>query len=59
MFLDFFHALREEKVPVTIVEWLTFLEALAKGQIRESIDDLYFVLAHQIEQQIEGTSEAF
>lgn len=31
MFLDFFFALRAEKVPVSMQEWMSFLEALKKG----------------------------
>jgi hypothetical protein len=43
MFIDFFHGLRRHGIGVTLQEWLTFLEALHKGLIRESVDDLYHV----------------
>ena len=42
MFTDFFYILRQNKIPVSIVEWLTLMEALAKGNIR-NLDDFYFL----------------
>jgi uncharacterized protein with von Willebrand factor type A (vWA) domain len=42
MFTDFFYILRKNKVPVSIVEWLTLMEALAKGHIRD-LDEFYFL----------------
>ena len=43
MFIDFFHGLRKQGIRVTLQEWLTFLETLQRGLIRESVDDLYHV----------------
>ena len=42
MFTDFFYTLRQNKVPVSLVEWMTLMEALAKGQIK-NLDDFYFL----------------
>ena len=41
MLVDFFRQLREARVPVTIREYLTFLEALDKGVARNSVDEFY------------------
>ena len=38
MFLDFFYELRRRKVPVGTQEWMTLLEALAKGLHGSSLD---------------------
>ena len=43
MFVDFFYQLREARIPVTIREFLTFLEALDKGVARGNIDEFYFL----------------
>ena len=43
MFVDFFYQLREARLPVTIREFLTFLEALDKGVSRGSVDEFYFL----------------
>ncbi|MEC7491004.1 MAG: hypothetical protein VYA17_15605 [Pseudomonadota bacterium] len=43
MFVDFFYQLREARVPVTIREYLTFLEALDKGVAKGSVDEFYFL----------------
>jgi len=42
MFTDFFYILRKNKVPVSLVEWMTLMEALAKGHIR-NLDEFYFL----------------
>ena len=42
MFTDFFYTLRKRKVPVTITEWMTLMEALARGYIG-SLDEFYFL----------------
>ena len=42
MFTDFFYILRQNKVPVSLVEWMTLMEALAKGHIK-NLDDFYFL----------------
>jgi hypothetical protein len=42
MFTGFFYALREKKVPVSITEWMTLMEALDKGCIK-TLDDFYFL----------------
>jgi uncharacterized protein with von Willebrand factor type A (vWA) domain len=43
MFLALFHSLRALKVPVSLTEWLTLLEGLAKGLHNESLDDFYYL----------------
>ncbi len=52
MFTDFFYLLRSKKVPVSITEWMTLMEALAKGQIT-NLDEFYF-LARAILVKSEG-----
>ncbi|MFC1924543.1 VWA domain-containing protein [Chloroflexota bacterium] len=42
MFTDFFYTLKNRKVPVSITEWMTLMEALDKGYI-SSLDDLYYL----------------
>ncbi|MDD5126981.1 MAG: VWA domain-containing protein [Dehalococcoidales bacterium] len=42
MFTDFFYLLRKKKVPVSITEWMTLMEALSRGLIRNT-DDFYFL----------------
>ncbi|MFC2001157.1 VWA domain-containing protein [Chloroflexota bacterium] len=42
MFTDFFYILRKRKVPVSISEWMTLMEALAKGCIT-NLDEFYFL----------------
>ena len=43
MFVQFFYDLREARIPVTIREYLTFLEALDKGVARADIDEFYYL----------------
>lgn len=43
MFLALFHALRALGVPVSLTEWLTLLEALAKGLHGQSLQDFYYL----------------
>ena len=43
MFVQFFYDLREARIPVTIREYLTFLEALDKGVARANIDEFYYL----------------
>lgn len=43
MFLKFFLLLRQQQLPVTLKEYLTFLEALDKGVGRLSVEDFYAV----------------
>ena len=42
MFTDFFYILKKRKVPVSITEWMTLMEALSKGYIK-SLDEFYFL----------------
>ena len=42
VFTDFFYILRKRKVPVSITEWMTLMEALARGYIG-NLDDFYFL----------------
>ncbi len=43
MLIDFFFALKAAKVPVSIQEFLTLLEALQRGVIAPSLDDFYYL----------------
>jgi uncharacterized protein len=43
MLIDFFYTLRDARVPVTIREFLTLLEALQKNVIAPSLDDFYWL----------------
>ena len=43
MLIDFFFNLKSHKLPVSIKEFLTLLEALQKGVIGSSIDDFYYL----------------
>ena len=43
MLIDFFYALKKSKVPVSIQEFLTLLEALKKQVILPSINDFYYL----------------
>jgi hypothetical protein len=42
MFTDFFYILRKRRVPVSITEWMTLMESLAKGYIT-NLDEFYFL----------------
>ncbi len=42
MFTDFFYILKKRRVPVSITEWMTLMEALAKGCIT-NLDEFYFL----------------
>ncbi|MGZ8402972.1 MAG: VWA domain-containing protein, partial [Rhodoplanes sp.] len=43
MFIDFFLKLREARVPVTLREYLTLLEAMDAGLADYSVDDFYYL----------------
>ncbi|GLI38192.1 VWA domain-containing protein [Geobacter hydrogenophilus] len=43
MFLALYHSLRALKVPVSLTEWLTLLEGLAKGLHNQSLEDFYYL----------------
>lgn len=43
MFLDFFLLLKHQGIPVSLVEYLSLLEALDKGVIQKSIDEFYYL----------------
>lgn len=43
MFLNFFHELREAKVPVTLREYLSLLEAMEKDVIGRKVEDFYYL----------------
>ena len=43
MLIDFFFTLRDAKVPVTIKEFLTLLEALQQQVIAPSLDEFYYL----------------
>ena len=42
MFVDFFFALRRHKVPVSLTEWMTLMEALNAGYIN-TLEDFYYL----------------
>ena len=42
MFTEFFYTLKERKVPVSITEWMTLMEALSKGYI-SNLDEFYYL----------------
>lgn len=41
MFLDFFYTLRRHKVPVSITEWMSLLQALSQGFAHASLGSFY------------------
>ena len=41
--IDFFFTLKDAKIPVTIKEFLTLLEAMAQNVIEASMDDFYYL----------------
>jgi uncharacterized protein with von Willebrand factor type A (vWA) domain len=43
MLIDFFLKLKSHKLPVSIKEYLTLLEAMGKNVIGRSVDDFYYV----------------
>jgi len=43
MFIDFFHELRKQKVPVTLKEYLLLMEALNARVIDTKVEDFYFL----------------
>jgi hypothetical protein len=43
MLINFFYTLRAAKLPVSVKEYLTLLEALKAGVIGPSVDDFYFL----------------
>jgi uncharacterized protein with von Willebrand factor type A (vWA) domain len=42
MFTSFFYTLRQRKIPVSITEWMTLMEALSGGHI-STLDDFYYL----------------
>ena len=42
MFTDFFYTLKKRRVPVSITEWMTLMEALSKGYI-SNLDEFYYL----------------
>jgi uncharacterized protein with von Willebrand factor type A (vWA) domain len=42
MFIDFFYILKKRRVPVSITEWMTLMEALSQGYIA-NLDDFYYL----------------
>ncbi len=61
MFTDFFYTLRKHKVPVSITEWVTLMEALDRGCIKDL--DAFYALARAIlvksEAHFDGYDVAF
>ncbi len=42
MFTDFYYLLRKRKVPVSITEWMTLMEALSQGLVT-NLDEFYYL----------------
>ncbi len=42
MFTDFFYTLKRKKVPVSLIEWMTLMEALSEGYI-SNLDEFYYL----------------
>ena len=43
MFVDFFFTLRKHKVPVSLLEWMTLMEALDRGYAFSSLTNFYYL----------------
>ncbi len=43
MFIEFFYLLRRKGVPVSITEWMSFIEALYNGYFQSSLNHLYYI----------------
>jgi len=43
MFIDYFYLLRKKGVPVSITEWMSFIEALYNGHFQCSLNHLYYI----------------
>jgi uncharacterized protein with von Willebrand factor type A (vWA) domain len=43
MLIDFFFTLKDARIPVSIKEFLTLLEALERGVVTQSLDDFYYL----------------
>ena len=43
MFIDFFFMLRRKGVPVSIKEWMSFIEALYEGHFQSNLNHLYHI----------------
>ncbi|NHV97909.1 MAG: VWA domain-containing protein [Thaumarchaeota archaeon] len=43
MFTGFFYTLRRHKIPVTITEWMTLMDALSKGLAQSSLENFYYL----------------
>jgi hypothetical protein len=43
MLIDFFYTLRDAKLPVSVKEYLTLVEALKEGVIAPSLDEFYYL----------------
>ncbi len=43
MFIEFYYLLRDAHIPVSITEFLTFMEAIAKGHVNNTVQ-LYYVM---------------
>jgi len=43
MFTNFYYILRNKGVPVSVTEWISFVEALYKGHFQTSLNHLYYV----------------
>jgi uncharacterized protein with von Willebrand factor type A (vWA) domain len=42
MFIDFFYILRSKKIPVSFTEWMTLMEAIARGHVSD-LDEFYLL----------------
>ena len=58
MFINFFYALKENGIPVSIKEYLTLMEAMKAGCADYSVDDFYY-LSRSIFVKDEGNLDKF
>ena len=47
MFATFFHELKSAKLPVTLKEYLTLLEAVEAGVAGQKVEDFYYLVARR------------
>ncbi|MEM3892061.1 MAG: VWA domain-containing protein [Nitrososphaerales archaeon] len=58
MFTGFFYTLRKHKVPVSLTEWMTLMDALSKGLAQSSLENFYY-LARAILVKSEALYDAY
>jgi len=43
MFINFFYQLKAYRIPISITEWMLFVEALSKGMAHSSLVGFYYL----------------